>query len=222
MSRKVILNTLFVSIGLLLAANLFFIYTEMVLHRDYAVAAQFYFDRRLNVPFFFSLLLSIVNFVVLLFIVRSKSHSRSENMFWFTLALTFFLFTLDEAFYIHQHFKMSTFGRIASYDRASWSHYLWVIPYAVVFGSLILVMIKYAGFIDARIRRELIVAAIVFLSGAVGMEALGTYYAVLHPRGDIYLFLIKSVEGTLQMSGAVMFLNVFLKHAPHGLSSHQH
>ncbi|HEY0741683.1 MAG TPA: hypothetical protein VGD40_09475 [Chryseosolibacter sp.] len=192
----------------------------MVLHRHYAVAAQFYFDRRLNVPFFFSLLLSIANLGLLFLIVGYRSLARSENIFWVALCTAFFLFTLDEAFYIHQHFKMSTFGRIASYDRASWSHYLWVIPYIALFGSLMFIMIRHASALEKTIRYELTLAATVFLTGAVGMEAIGTYYAVLHPKGDIYLLLVKSLEGTLQMSGAVMFMNAFLKRIQfHYLSS---
>lgn len=122
----------------------------------------------------------------------------------------FFLFTLDEAFYIHQHFKMSTFGRIASYDRKSWSHYLWVIPYFVIFGGLLTLLVRQANAITSVIRKKLIFAGVVFLTGAVVMEFVGTYYAVMWPRVDIYILLIKTTEGVLQLVGSVMFADIFL------------
>lgn len=42
------------------------------------------------------------------------------------------------------------------------------------------------------------------------MEFAGTYYAVIRPGADIYILLIKSLEGALQMAGSVMFIEVFL------------
>ena len=125
---------------------------------------------------------------------------------------------LDEVFYIHQHFKMSTFGRIASYDRASWSHYLWVIPYFVVFGTLIAMLFLNSSQIDVRLRIQMLIAAFVFLLGAVAMEFAGTFYAVINPGLDIYLLLIKTTESVLQLVGSIMFIKILSSEIAHGTS----
>lgn len=160
------------------------------------------------------MILQLTNLFLLYKILSVRTLSRSQSVFWKTLFIAFFLFALDEAFYIHQHFKMSTFGVIASYDRASWSHYLWVIPYFIVFGTLIVLLFIYSGGIAREMKKKLLAAGFVFLFGAVAMEFVGTYYAVIRPQGDIYLLLIKSAEGTLQMLGSVMFIDVFWRSQP--------
>jgi hypothetical protein len=195
----------------MLIANLYVIYSEMIAGRHFSFAWLFYFDSRLNFPFFFSLFLHVINLLLLYNIARGKEWPRSQALFWNAMFVTFLLFALDEAFYIHQHFKMSTFGVIASYDRASWSHYLWVLPYFVVFGTLMVILFRYSAEINQKLKKRLLTAAFVFLLGAVVMEFMGTYYAVLNPHGDIYLLLIKTAEGTLQMIGSIMFIDALLQ-----------
>lgn len=209
LSRKKFVFTLIFFVVVLFAANLFVVYSEMIKGEHYSFAWRFYFDRRLNFPFFFSLFLQLTNLYLLFRILSREQLTKSQRRFWRTLFITFFLFALDETFYIHQHFKMSTFGVIASYDRASWSHYLWVIPYFVVFGSLFIMLFVYSRDIARDLRVKMLVAGTIFLSGAVAMEFVGTFYAVFKPEGDVYLLLIKSAEGVLQMVGSVMFIDSF-------------
>lgn len=125
---------------------------------------------------------------------------------------------VDEVFYIHQHFKMSTFGRIASYDRASLSHYLWVIPYFVVFGTLIAILFLNSLEINMRLLIQMTFAAFIFLLGAVAMEFAGTFYAVINPGLDIYLLLIKTTESSLQLVGSIMFISTLSSEISRGSS----
>jgi hypothetical protein len=210
-TRQYLIAGLYSVILLLLAANLFVAYSGMELGRHYSFGWRFYFDRRLNFPFFFSLSLLIVNLVLLYKIAIDKRLTKTQSKFWYALLVTFLVFGIDEAFYIHQHFKMSTFGTIASYDPASWTHYIWVIPYFLVFGILLTILFLRSSVITTSLKNKLLIAGFVFLLGAVGMEFAGTYYAVMRPKADIYILLIKTVEGGLQMTGSVMFINAFLK-----------
>jgi hypothetical protein len=210
--RKYFVGILYLVIVILLIGNLFVVHAETILGRHYSFAWRFYFDRRLNFPFFFSLSLLLINLFLLYRIIRIKTRSKPQAIFWITMGIAFLLFTVDEAFYIHQHFKMKTFGTIASYDRASWSHYLWVIPYFVIFGILMTLLFRYSSAITNKLKRDLLIAGLVFLLGAVGMEFAGTYYAIIRPRADVYLLLIKSAEGLLQMIGSVMFIQIFYRH----------
>ncbi len=210
MPSRYIIVALYLIIFALLTANMTVIYSEAIQGHRHHFASLFYFDRRLNVPFFFSLALLLINIVLLYRITTVKTLTRPQIIFWRTLLITFVFFTIDEAFYIHQHFKMRTFGTIASYNPASWTHYLWVIPYFVIFGTLTGILFRHASSISADVKRKLLIAAAVFLSGAMVMEFAGTFYAVVRPA-DVYLLLIKSAEGALQMTGAVMFAQVLLR-----------
>jgi hypothetical protein len=210
LSYKNFILILWLCLAILLTANFFVVFNGTLADRHYSFAWRFYFDRRLNFPFLFSLFLQLTNLFLLVKIISKKSLTAPQSVFWKALLVAFFLFALDETFYIHQYFKMSTFGVIASYDRSSWSHYLWVIPYFVVFGTLFLMLFIYSAHISTVLKKKIAIAGVVFLFGAVLMEFAGTYYAVVNPEADVYLLLIKSAEGVLQMAGSIMFIEAFL------------
>lgn len=73
-----------------------------------------------------------------------------------------------------------------------------------------MVLVKYSTGITSGLKKRLVNAAFVFLVGAVVLEFVGTYYAVIRPRADIYIVLIKTTEGVLQLVGSVMFADAFL------------
>jgi hypothetical protein len=202
---------LFLILTMLLAADLYMIYSEEILQVHHRFAWRFYFDRRLNFPFYFSITLLLI---VLFFVLRIIKQSRGQAAyrFWQVLAVVFMLFTCDESFNLHHKFKMKTFGTIASYDQASLSHYLWVIPYFVVFGLLMLWLWRESEHLPLPLTRKLSVAGVVFLLGAVVMEFAGTYYAVKTRQADIYILLIKATEGVLQMAGSIMFIQALSAH----------
>jgi hypothetical protein len=210
-SRKFVIIALYLIGTLLFFLNVFIIYSKTVLGHDYSFARWLYFDIRGNFTFYFSSALLAANVILLFCIVKQKALFPLEIQFWKILLATFSLFAIDEAFYIHQHFKMSTFGTIASYDQRSWTHYLWVIPYFAVFGTLFILLIRHAYAIPRQVKKKLVIAGFIFLSGAVVMEFAGTFYAVVQPKLDVYLRSIKTTEGVLQLVGSVMFLNIFYK-----------
>jgi hypothetical protein len=198
--------------ALLVAADLVSIFSETLFHQHYSLARQFYFDQRLNVPFYFGLALLALN---IYFIFRITNHSRTEpgqSAFWKILGVIFLLFTVDAAFDLHYTVKMSTFGTIASYDERSPSHYLWVIPYVIVFGFLMLKLKKHATSIHPHLVKNITRAAVLFLFGAVCMEFAGIYYFVVTRKVDIWLLLIKTTETLFQMIGSIAFIHIFSQH----------
>jgi hypothetical protein len=204
-------RVLFIILAFLLAANLYVIYSEEILHVHHRFAWRFYFDRRLNFPFYFSITLLLI---ILFLTLRISKHTGAQPAarFWKILAIVFILFTADESFNLHHKFKMKTFGTIASYDQASLTHYLWVIPYFVVFGVLMFLLWKESVHLPILLKSRLAVAAVVFLLGAVVMEFAGTYYAVATRQADIYILLIKATEGLLQMAGSILFIRALSRH----------
>ncbi|MBT1704421.1 hypothetical protein [Chryseosolibacter indicus] len=139
-----------------------------------------------------------------------QSLKPQQHAFWKFLGITFLLFSVDAMFDLHFRIKMSTFGRIASYDQRALSHYLWIIPYFLVFGFLILKVIIYSSSIAVKVRRQIAVAALLFLFGAVFLELAGTYYFVVEGKLNLLLMLIKTGESLFQMIGSILFINTFL------------
>jgi hypothetical protein len=193
----------------LLIANLAVIYSDNVLNNHQSFAWRFYFDKRQNFPFYFSVSLQLLNLFLIYRLMKHSSMNLQQVRFWTYLFIAFLIFTIDEAFYLHFRFKMMTFGTIASYDQASLSHYLWVIPYFVIFGFLMIMIFRYSSSIRTSIIVRIVIAAILFLTGAVVLEFVGTYYAVVKGKGDVVLQLIKTAESLCQMTGMIVFIHTF-------------
>src|SRR3954469_23127976 len=90
---------------ILLVANLAAIYSSEILHHHHSLAWRFYFDKRLNFPFFFSLALLFINLYFIFKIAQARSNGPSQSTFWKILGVVFILFTLDEAFDVHYKLK---------------------------------------------------------------------------------------------------------------------
>lgn len=209
LSPKGLTTCLFIITLILLIANVILGYVRISHDRSYSLGSLFYFDMRFNIPFYFSIALLLLNLYFIYKIVKAKSLAPAQLLFWKTLGIVFIVFTIDEALYLHFFLKMSTFGTIASYDQKAPSHYLWVVPYVLVFGFLMLKLKQYAHAIPYYLGKRILLASILFLFGAVFMEFLGTYYSVMHKEADLWLMLIKTGEGLFQMIGSVVFIYIF-------------
>ena len=193
----------------LLIANLAVIYSDNVLNDHQSFAWRFYFDKRQNFPFYFSVFLQLLNLYFIFRLMRHPAMTPQQISFWKNMFVAFLIFTIDEAFYLHFRFKMATFGTIASYDQASLSHYLWVIPYFLVFGFLMVMIFRASAAISRPLKIKILIAATLFLAGAVLLEFVGTYYAVVNKGGDVFLQLIKTAESLCQMIGVIFFIRIF-------------
>jgi hypothetical protein len=201
--------------AVLLAVHLSGIYFALILKSPYEAAWRFYFDKRLNFPFFFSVALLFLTLYFIYGIVQQVQKDASQVVFWKVLGLVFILFAIDESIDLHNKFKKVTYGTIASYDQTSLSHYVWVIPYVLVFGILMILILRNATHIPPYLKRDLAIAAILFLFGAVCMEFYGTYYYAFNQKTDLHLLLIKTVEELFQMIGLIVFIHVLATHYYH-------
>lgn len=196
----------------LLLGNLGAIYSTFISHHSLSFAWRFYFDKRLNFPFYFSLILLFINLFFIFRLATKKTLIEGETRFWKVLGIFFMLFTVDETFDLHYLFKIRTYGTIASYNPASLSHYLWVIPYIVIFGFLMIQLKKLSANIPLQVKRGLMLSTALFLFGVVVMEFAGTYYFVVTRSVDLNLMLIKTVEELFQMIGLIAFIRVLSRY----------
>jgi hypothetical protein len=90
----------------------------------------------------------------------------------------------------------------------------WLIPGVLLVLVLGAVLLWLARGIDAALRRRLVLAGTVFLAGAVGMEAIGTAYALDSDLGNPWrtgrYLLMVAAEEALEMLGALIALAAVL------------
>lgn len=117
---------------------------------------------------------------------------------WIGLAIGFAVMSLDEAVQLHEHLGgLVGAGGLLYFD--------WVIPAAAVIAVLGAVYVPLLRDLPARRRRQVVVAAALYLGGAVAMELpLGWWTERAGGDNAVYA-LIDWTEETLELAGASVF-----------------
>ena len=179
-----------------------------------AVAAEgarlFFADAEGNAWSWFSALLLAAVAVVLAARALAVRPDRSMSVRYAVLAAIALLMSADEGAQLHEFLNQIGYritDRLGPFNA-------WLIPGVVVVAAVGAGLLWVARGIDRALRRRLILAGVVFLTGAVGFEAIGTAYAlggeITNPwRTGRYLLLVAAEEG-LEMLGALIALGAVL------------
>jgi hypothetical protein len=91
-------------------------------------------------------------------------------------------------------------------------YYAWIIP-AIVF--LILFLIVYTKFLislPTHIRIKFITAGLIYVIGAVGLEAIGGKIFTSYGANTLFYSLLTTVEEVLEIIGILLFIYVLLQY----------
>lgn len=126
---------------------------------------------------------------------------------WRGLALIFCFLAVDEAFLIHERLM----PLLRSEVKVSGLLYnAWIIPYGILVG---LFVTAYAGFIrrlPAATRRLFLLAGAMYVTGAVGFEAVEGLY-IWRAGGRLFAAL-ETCEEFLEMAGVVVFIYALMSY----------
>lgn len=163
------------------------------------IAVFFGFDHEWNVPTWFSVLLLVQASLLCL-----MSHRRgSARFFWGLLAVVFVVLSADELTSLHE--KLIVPVR-ESLGVSGLLHFAWIIPGALFVLILAALGANWLRSLPDRTRRGFMVAAVMYLSGVLLLEAVGGWYYASDPaRFDTVYWLITTVEESLEMLGLIVF-----------------
>lgn len=191
---------------------------------DETIIGFFYLDGEGNLPTWFSTMLLALNAVMLFMIAfRTRALGQPRFSFWFLLACIFVGLSLDEFIKLHEYLIMPVRTILKP---SGLLFFGWFIP--VIF-LLIFMGIFYLPFLfrlPAEIRNLFILAAIVYIGGAIGFEALGGLRVTLvDPEAwrdvtrDLLFNLIMTAEEVFEMLGALIFFYALSKYTSEYQSS---
>ncbi len=170
----------------------------------FGLVGLFYIDAENNIPSYFAASLLLMAALLLAIIAALKAKSRDVHAVkWTVLAFTFLYLSMDEAASIHEMLTEPT-RRLFGLQPRGILYFAWVVPgmaVALAFGLYFLTLLQR---VPARTRRLFLLAAGMFLGGAIGMELIGGRYFELHGE-DLTYTLIATVEESLEMAGAIVF-----------------
>lgn len=170
----------------------------------------FYPDAEGNAWSWYSALLLASVAAVLAALAVAQRADRSMSARYGILAAIALLMSADEAAQLHEFLNqvgLRITDRLGPFNS-------WLIPGVVLVAVLGVGLLWLARGIDRGLRRRLVLAGAVFLTGAVGLEAVGTAYALGSELGNPwrtgrYLLLV-AAEEALEMLGALLALGAVL------------
>ncbi len=178
---------------------MFLYYRESIGLDDWVHGAFFDLDEEESFGTWFSAVILLYAGRLLLSRARSaKGEGDPYYRMWLVLAIGFHLLSIDEVVGIHEYvntvsedIRWTTFG-------------------AVIVALLGLAYLPFLSALPSRIRLLFIVAAVIYVGGAMGVERATDWYDVHDLLDTLAYNLWTAVEETMEMTGAIVFIYALL------------
>jgi len=207
--RPHIITRLFaVAIAFLTIAQIFTLFLRFYLGYKNALGfvPAFDFDTEGNFPslysacglFFCSILLGVIS-------IHAKKKANHDYVYWMLLAILFLFLCFDEGAIIHERFQGPVRHLIGN---SFFFNFEWAVLYILIFGFIGLFFLKFFLQLPKKTKIIFIISAFVFLSGALGMEAIGT--KIYFQKSEIGYAICYTIEEFLEMVGVLIYIYALL------------
>ncbi|MGI9054193.1 MAG: hypothetical protein ACR2F2_00175 [Pyrinomonadaceae bacterium] len=168
-----------------------------------------------NLPTWFqSSLLMLCSFLLTITALIRHEIKDKGIRFWGFLAFIFLYLSLDEAVSIHEQAAVPLRALFHSHGLLFFG---WVIPAILLVGLFFVWSLKFLRNLPARVSWLFIIAGVVYVVGALGMEMIGaSYYEKFIETHnhivDLNYTLLTTFEESLEMIGLTIFAFALLDH----------
>jgi hypothetical protein len=166
---------------------------------------SFNFDYENNIPTLYSTFLIMCTAFLASLIACSKRENRMLFWQWLIISAAFIFIGVDESISIHEGFTEPLRNVL---NTGSFFYYAWVIPYAAIVIIVILIYLPFFFKLPLDTKVCIIISAMLYVAGAIGMELIGGAWYELHGKDSIF-FILASIEETLEMLGMIGFIYTF-------------
>jgi len=164
----------------------------------------FWLDREYNIPSWFSsCLLWSCGIALLIIAVFVQPDKGRFSRHWFILGMVFLLISMDEAVAIHE-WMIAPVRELLGVSGIF--YFAWTIPVMIILVLGGLAYIPFLRSLPRNLSRLFIISAILFVSGAIGMEMLGGAAVSGELERSVYQ-IVMPIEELLEMSGVVLFMH---------------
>ena len=174
----------------------------------HGLVPMFNLDTERNVPSFFS-----TGLIMLCGGAMAAIGQRVEGMdrwAWQGLALVFALLAADELVSLHERITEPLRGTLHT---TGLLYFAWILPYGTATLVLGLVYFRFLLRLPSSLRNRMVVAGVIYIGGAVGIEAVeGAYLERVHDVHDLTFELLASLEESMEMAGMILLLRALMAH----------
>jgi hypothetical protein len=162
-------------------------------------------DREMNLPTWYSTFMLALSAFLLELIARGKREEQDRFWRrWRLLSWIFWFLAADEILSIHE---VLIIPQVAQTLHLPWFlHSMWVIPGMMLVGVFLWKYWPFTRSLPLRSRRHLVMAAGLYIGGALGMEMVGSYVAEWQGQQHLPYALLAMTEEILEMMGIVVFI----------------
>ncbi|MBE9046272.1 multidrug transporter [Pleurocapsales cyanobacterium LEGE 10410] len=164
-----------------------------------------YVDAERNIPTGFSTLLLLFAALLLAIITILEKQNNFPTLHWASLSCGFLLMAADEAWSFHEKL-IQPVRELLGDDNLGIFYFAWVIPGIALLTILAPFFLRFLRCLPAKIRFSFMTAATLYIGGAIGVELFGGRFAELHGTLNLTYSMFTTVEESLEMGGAIMFI----------------
>lgn len=144
---------------------------------------------------------------VLMVILGQRDERRWIKLQWYFLSAVFALMSLDESVSFHEVLINPLRPLFAFSD---FLHFAWIVPGALFVLVMGLAYLPFVLAMEASMRNRVVLAGVIYLTGALGMEAVGGNFHAQGGFSDPYYIMAFLVEETLEVLGLTLFATTLL------------
>lgn len=183
----------------------------------WGVIPQFELDMERNIPTYFSSFILLLSSVLLFAVAELKRKQQDKHVWhWRLLSGIFLYMSMDESAGVHE---MLIYPLRENFQLTGIFYFSWVIVGGLLVLGLGLYYLPFLFSLSARMRNGLMLAGVVYVSGALGVELFGGYYSDAYGEDNFTYGLITTVEESLELAGVLMLMTVLYKHLVQQLAS---
>ena len=161
-----------------------------------------------NIPTWYSSSLLLLCSVLLATIAAAQRQQRGRHVVgWLILALVFVFLSLDETAQLHE---LSIAPLRALFGTTGFLYYAWIVPAGICVVLFVSGYLRFLAELPERTRRLFLVAGVIFVGGALGVEAVSGNQASLHGEQNLTYHLIITVEELFEMAAIIVFIYALL------------
>jgi hypothetical protein len=215
-NQKKVVRILLVIAGVLLLGHLAGLLAKFVFHHTNVLGLVpfFYFDQEKNAPTFFQASVLGLNACLLLLITILEGQNKTKRWGYFlVLTIGFLYMAIDEWKQFHELLSVPLQNWIGT-DQLGVFTFTWVIGGILAVILAVLIFYRFLAGLEVEIRRQFILAAALYVTGAIGFELLGGYFAATMGYGSSLYQLEVTCEETLEMAGMILMIRALLRYLP--------
>ncbi len=176
----------------------------------FGFASLFDVDSESNIPTWYASSTLLLCSILLASIAYAKKiDSDRYFLHWGVLSIIFLYLSMDEAASIHE---IADDPLRSALNASGFLYFTWVVLGAAFVLIFVLVYLRFLADLPVRTRHLFLVAGMLYVGGAIGMELVGGRYADLYGMQNFVYALIATVEEFLEMAGVVVFIFALLSY----------